>query len=81
MKKILLFSGHLFTFILVLTQVGFSQNVCINATGASAEASSMLDITSGNKRLLIPVGIYYVSVHNRYEKLISKKVLITDINN
>ncbi len=33
---------------------GFCQNVGINATGAPAHASSMLDVTSTNKGILIP---------------------------
>lgn len=40
--------------LLSLTNLAFSQNVGINATGASAHASSMLDITSTTKGLLIP---------------------------
>src|SRR6185312_7812807 len=39
---------------LIMAQTVLSQNVGINSTGATPDASSMLDIVSSSKGLLIP---------------------------
>lgn len=41
-------------FLLILAYPGRAQNVAINATGSSANASSMLDVAATDKGLLIP---------------------------
>ena len=59
MKKKLIypFRSVIIAFLLLLSAVAFSQNVAINSTGTAANASSMLDISSGASNtlgLLIP---------------------------
>jgi len=50
MLKSIIVSVHL----LVLSFFGFSQNIGINTTGASPDASALLDISSTNKGVLLP---------------------------
>jgi trimeric autotransporter adhesin len=45
-----------FVLVFILTRIatGYSQNVAINNTGATPDASAMLDISSSNKGVLVP---------------------------
>ncbi len=49
---IILFIASLLVFIFATTL--FAQGVAINATGAAADTSAMLDVTSTNKGMLVP---------------------------
>lgn len=54
MKKSILNSAAIFSYCLLVTAYCFSQGTAINSTGAPADNSAMLDVSSSSKGLLCP---------------------------